>query len=323
MFLIVWTALYVWQKSSDMHTDRTTEQRVLSRHFMHYQKQSNKTSPHEIDETAISLHDKTVRSSRSRTRNLTSVYICALSKSRAHWQDVHHTPVMKYLVKSINETRPQSITSDVLYEITVLIGVDQDDTFWLKHGVILQSSAMLMYQVNLRVHRYTRHKSGKLPFNSLMQDAFDANADYLVRVNDDTQFETRGWVPRAVNQLMAFVPANVGVVGPVCHQGNTAIMVHDMVHRTHLHIFPTYYPSVFHNWYIDDWISAVYGSARTVKMKTWQVHHHVELGTRYIPALGDKLLLAGEVAAGAVKISGYLQGNTLDVRLQEHEEHVS
>jgi len=230
---------------------------------------------------------------------------------------------MQYLVKSINETCPQSIISGVLYNITVLIGVDQDDAFWLEHAVRLQSSAMLLYQVNLRVHRYTRHKTGKLPFNSLMQDAFDTNADYLVRVNDDTQFETRGWIPRAVNQLMAFVPANVGVVGPVCHQGNNNIMTHDMVHRTHLHIFPTYYPSVFHNWYIDDWISTVYGSARTMKMKTWQVHHHVELGTRYTPALDDKLLLAGEVAAGAVKISGYLQGNTLDARQLVHEEHVA
>lgn len=266
--------------------------------------------------SAFAVYDKPLRFARSNKRNVTSVYICALSKSQLDWQNVYQTPVMKYMVKSIYETHTQSSVSMDLYNITVLIGVDQDDQFWQNRTVELQTEAMKLYQISLIVHVYESQKNGSLPFNVLMQDAFEANAEYLVRVNDDTQFETIGWIPQAVKQLMAFKPVNVGVVGPVCHEGNTNIMTHDMVHRTHLQIFPTYYPSVFHNWYIDDWISAVYGEARTVQMKTWHVHHHIELGTRYTPVLDDENLLGKELDIGTDMINRYLQENTLDTKLK-------
>jgi len=264
--------------------------------------------------SAFAVYSKPVRLSRSNKHNMTSVYICALSKSQPYWQKVYQTPVMKYLVKSIYKTHQQSSVSMDLYNITVLIGVDQDDQFWQNHMLELKSEAMKFYKISLIVHVYKSQKNGRLPFNVLMQDAFNANAEYLVRVNDDTEFETIGWIPKAVKQLMAFNPVNLGVVGPVCDEGNTNIMTHDMVHRTHLQIFQTYYPSVFHNWYIDDWISAVYGKARTMHMKTWHVHHHIELGTRYTPVMDDQNFLGKELATGADMIDRYLQGNTLDTK---------
>ena len=35
------------------------------------------------------------------------------------------------------------------------------------------------------------------------------------------------------------------------------ILTHDFVHRTHKHIFQTYYPVVLTDWWMDDWISKV------------------------------------------------------------------
>ena len=46
-------------------------------------------------------------------------------------------------------------------------------------------------------------------------------------------------------------------MGPSCSDGNMKILTHDFVHRTHLEIFEHYYPPVFSDWWMDDWISKV------------------------------------------------------------------
>ena len=35
------------------------------------------------------------------------------------------------------------------------------------------------------------------------------------------------------------------------------ILTHDFTHRTHMLIFEHYYPPVFSDWWMDDWISKV------------------------------------------------------------------
>jgi hypothetical protein len=42
-------------------------------------------------------------------------------------------------------------------------------------------------------------------------------------------------------------------------------MTHDLVHKTHMEIFDMYYPAVLSDWWMDDWISKVYGKTRTQK----------------------------------------------------------
>lgn len=54
---------------------------------------------------------------------------------------------------------------------------------------------------------------------------------------------------------LQFTPPFLGVVGPICYDGNQNILTHDFVHRTHRNIFQTYYPVVFSDWWMDDWIS--------------------------------------------------------------------
>ena len=183
--------------------------------------------------------------------------------------------------------------------------VDTDDTFWQRHSTVFAQKTREFYGLEVLINRYER-RNDFLPFNALMRDAFETGSDYLVRVNDDTEFITVGWLPLAIGILKQFDPPNVGVVGPTCKQGNTGILTHDMVHRTHFQIFDTYYPTVFHNWYIDDWISTVYGSVRTKKLKNWEVVHHVELGTRYKPTMSDHPKLKEAVQNGVKSIRKFL-----------------
>lgn len=61
-------------------------------------------------------------------------------------------------------------------------------------------------------------------------------ADYMYRVNDDSQFMTT-FAKHLVAELQNHCPPNVGVTGPTCHEGNTGILTHDFTHRHHMQIF--------------------------------------------------------------------------------------
>lgn len=64
-----------------------------------------------------------------------------------------------------------------------------------------------------------------------------------------------------------------GAVGPSCKQGNQRILTHDFTHKLHMEIFEQqYYPPELNDWWMDDWISMVYGSQRTYMSKNAQVY---------------------------------------------------
>ena len=109
-----------------------------------------------------------------------------------------------------------------------------------------------------------------------------------------------------ISALKSMKPPNVGVVAPLCKQGNTNIFTHDMVHRTHIDIFGWYYPPKFDNWYIDDWITKVYQPNRSKLIKDWEVYHEVKM-TRYSPKKGN--LLSGELRKGKEKLNEWLVKN--------------
>ena len=145
--------------------------------------------------------------------------------------------------------------------------------------------------------------------NYVMAAAFADGADFLARMNDDAVL--RGpWAAASVRQLRAFAPSGVGVVGPACASGcgygvegvggqgqggrrlPKGMLPQDVVHRTHLLIFDTYYPLVFTDWYMDEWISGVYGPSYT-RGGVGEISHWVG------PAAG---------AEGAVEGAGVSQG---------------
>lgn len=203
-----------------------------------------------------------------------SVAICAPSKSQHHWHSVLSSSLQTILIPSIERT----ITGDERrkYAFQLYLGVDDDDVFWENHILSLKTRWLT---INHKFHPAQKHR---IPFNEIAEHAYSDGADYFVRINDDTEFVTRGWATLGIAALNAFDPPNVGVVGPTFSEGNTAIMTHDMVHRTHLDIFRTYYPDVFSAWWIDDWITKVYEPGRSRKLKSWHVRHHIHKhATRY------------------------------------------
>ncbi|KAJ1627432.1 hypothetical protein T492DRAFT_1024879 [Pavlovales sp. CCMP2436] len=145
-------------------------------------------------------------------------------------------------------------------------------------------------------------------FNYMMAAAAEDGADFLYRINDDTELEGGSWTSQAVEALGR--RNNVGVVGPICFEGNVNILTHDFVHRTHLEIHRTYYPPVFTDWYMDDWISKVYGPARTQKGPFRVTHHIGAHATRYAVDRAHELALTRELVSGLRLINSFCRAHT-------------
>ena len=209
------------------------------------------------------------------------------------------------------------------FRVELILGYDHDDEYWRQdnhHHLSPRSSdgsaivfddkheTIPINYVSIRKD-ITGDRPNRIPFNEVCQAAFDYGATYIVRVNDDSEFVTTEWITLATSALQAFSPTNVGVVGPTCHQGNQEIMTHDMVHAaSHYSIFDTYYANEFDNYYIDDWITRVYGKERTQQIIDWEVVHHYEKfgggihKERYKPAFSQDKLLDQLVMEGTERV---------------------
>eukprot|EP01046_Picozoa_sp_COSAG06_P017126 COSAG06_NODE_1153_length_10481_cov_1445.985070_7_plen_160_part_01 len=92
-------------------------------------------------------------------------------------------------------------------EMRVYLAVDSDDVWWQDHAGNLRSEPWLP------VHTLTFEKKGKrIPFNEAAAQAYEHGADYITRLNDDTEMISPGWVTLGMNKLRQ--NSNVGVVGP-------------------------------------------------------------------------------------------------------------
>lgn len=206
----------------------------------------------------------------------TTVSICVAVRSKPSWKSLHDSSLQKLLIPSIQRTITERERK--VFDIRLYLAADSDDFFFLHHKKNIRTEPWL--RVFFKFYKKIDHK---IPFNRITKDAFLDGTDYFVRVNDDTEFTSIAWIEEAVRVLKSFEPSNVGVVGPICKEGNTKILTHDMVHRTHLEIFKTYYPEIFSSWWVDDWISSVYGKKRTMRLSSWHVKHHTHVhGRRYM-----------------------------------------
>eukprot|EP01068_Selenidium_serpulae_P015229 Selendium_serpulae@DN6188_c0_g2_i4.p1 len=204
------------------------------------------------------------------------VGVGACSRARPEWKDLAHSPIGTILIPSILET---VLTEErEKYEIRLYIGADDDDQI-LKDGV-QQFRELLPDWLTGQMLFFPKKDESRIPFNPMMAAMYDDGVDYMMRTNDDSEFVTRGWITDAIKVLKSYNPPNIGVVGPNHTGGNTVIITHDMVHRSHLNIFDTYYPVEFQNWFVDTWMTNVYGPERTCKMSNWGVKHLV-LPSRY------------------------------------------
>jgi hypothetical protein len=227
------------------------------------------------------------------------VVVVAPSRSQKSWRSINDATLHTILLPSLKKTISQNPHS---HDVHVAVVVDAVDTFWQEQNI-----AKVMGEHALPISfLITRTHPGHIPFNEGCAVAYEYGAEYIVRVNDDSEFVSHRWLEMAILELMNFRPRHVGVVGPRCDEGNTHILTHDMVHRTHLDIFDTYYPSEFDNWWIDDWISSVYAN-NTRKLTSWHVRHHTTAyGSRYNVNKSQEALLQTLIPEGQHKIAKFL-----------------
>lgn len=242
---------------------------------------------------------------RAVSRDFVAIIICI--KSVDTWSTVDDASLKTILLPSLSATVSQ-VEWDK-YRVEVLLAYDTGDAFWEeranRRALVTGERFPISFVSVLKV------RNNHIPFNEIANVAYAYGADYFVRINDDTEFVSKGWISMGVQALLELSPPFVGVVGPVCDKSPPNILTHDMVHRSHMKIFNSYYPNDFDNWWIDDWISTVYRPNRTVRISGWQVKHHINKhGTRYEHDDALKAKLPELVKAGTRRVDTYLQSWT-------------
>jgi hypothetical protein len=199
-----------------------------------------------------------------------------------------------------------------------VLGYDVGDAWWDEGGGAAKArawfdanaksvldAANIDVELRFAVVDNTAKKPGPV-FTAITRDAYyGAKADYIYRVNDDTELATP-WAGALVRALATM--DNVGAVGPMCRQGNRKILTHDFTHRTHMAIFDgQYYPPALSDWWMDDWISRVYGMDRTLRADAVEVVHHTgKHGQRYAVDKSHARLLDGLLNSGGGTIRAHI-----------------
>ena len=217
-----------------------------------------------------------------------------------------------YLLPSIART----IDCGFRYEYT--LGYDQGDPYYdsesgMKEVLTWWQQQMEIplrnhhIQIRLRLVKVNNQLKKPGPvFLEMARAAYEDGAQYFYRVNDDTEFLSH-W-PQLFVETLQSLSTPYGVVGPLCNQGNEKILTHDFVHRTHMEIFEmNYYPPQLTDWWMDDWISFVYGQMRTFKARQARVIHHIGAhGQRYQVDSSHERLLGQLIEQGRQQIRNYL-----------------
>ena len=296
--LTIYAALYAIQRSTTIKTYQKTTN-VTNDAFwgaLNYRttglQQSNDNVKH-----ISSIEDKGLVDSHSnRKSGVTDVAILIPSTTyKIKYPSLQNLSLMTECLPSIKAT------VEPKFNYKVYIGTENNDFLVTQFDELKSLSAGNIEIIPMIVKGGTFN----IVINEIAHQAYKDGVDYMCRINDDTTFMTKNWTSFGIKTLSNFEPANVGVVGPTCRQGNIHVMTHDMVHRTHLEIFNYYYPPVFENWFLDDWITLVYKPNRSIKLETWEVFHSLKQGTRYTVHFSLEKFLAILVTTGKVAIESY------------------
>ena len=172
-----------------------------------------------------------------------------------NYENLSSTPIVQYFL-------PSFITQyDAAYSYTLFVGYDSTDTFY--KSCINQLPDMYK-SINIVIIELEgcEHKPAKA-WNTLFKKAYDQDCDYFYQIGDDIIMED-AWTNIFIHHLQS--NNNIGVVGG-CHlanyngrvaSGSPPVIENAFVHKTHYHIFGTFFDKRIDNWYCDDWITEVY-----------------------------------------------------------------
>jgi hypothetical protein len=156
-------------------------------------------------------------------------------------------------------------------------------------------------------------------FNAIARVAYQLGADFLYRVNDDTEFLHR-WPHAYVTTLLSLSPP-YGVIGPYTIGKNNRILTIDFVHRLHLTIFQmNYYPIELPDWWMDDWITHIYGINRSFLSRQIAVLHHTQAhGKRYVVDFENEHQLIATIETGRKLIRRWMKKNNNSTKAEIKE----
>ena len=249
------------------------------------------------------------------SRNLPVIAIMAASTSRGlnETESFTHIPLFKTLFPSL------LCNLDCGFKYIFVMGYDEGDNFydsvesidkvfaWFNSYI---ASPLQRNGIDISLHPVRVKNSAKRPgpvFTAIAKAAYGLHADYYYRVNDDSEFLGK-WAKLYTNTLKQH-PLQLGVIGPSCYHSRDRILTHDFVYKTHMEIFNgIYYPIEFSDWYMDDWISAVYGPQLTFISKKVGIDHHFRYRERSYDVNRENLkLLDPLVKSGQEKIIQFLE----------------
>ena len=283
-------------------------------------------SPDEINEAAQLLNASRTALERQRTslrkapmfKQVASGHIAigtAVTSKGTHMNRISDSPFFNILLPSFLSTWEGPGSA---FRYTFYVGCDEGD-----HIYDSQTNRATFDELfRLRTSRAPNVALVQLSFRdtsgapswavaNIMKQAYDDGAEWLYQLNDDARLTSRGW-ERALCSTLAsnLVAPFVGATGPT-DRGNARIFTHVFTHRTHMDIHGRFFPRAFRNYYSDDWITSVYGSSSTFKLKNVKMAHETKAqktGTieRYSPDHKAKQRLADEVERGAVKVARWV-----------------
>jgi len=185
--------------------------------------------------------------------NLKIGLIVPVCSRKRNYNNVLDTDFFRILVNSFSKTYDNSGK----YSYNFYLGYDDDDSFFIDNKEEMKKEFDIIFEEKICFNMIEmidlQGKVGQIW--SKLADIASKDCDYFYQIGDDIEIISNGWENFFISELLK--NNNIGVTGPN-DINNPRILTQSFVHITHLEIFKDYYPKEIDNWYIDDWITAVY-----------------------------------------------------------------
>jgi len=130
----------------------------------------------------------------------------------------HHSYLQTAVIPSIVKT--VSAAESAAWDVRLYLGVESSDAVRLRMATDLATPPWLAVNI---VAVQTGGTDGS-PYNALARRASRDGAEYLVRINEATEFATTEWITAGVQALRGMSPPNIGVVGATLCAGKEHVV---------------------------------------------------------------------------------------------------
>ena len=242
----------------------------------------------------------------------------AITSKGTFMRDVVDSPFFAILLSSFLTTFEGAKGQPTNFRYRFYVGFDKGDRLYDNPGAMARFKEAFARKtgqdprLSLRLLSF-RNTAGAPSWAvaQVMQEAYKDGFEWLFQLNDDARLLTKGW-ERGLASTLASNPIApfVGATGPL-DETNKRIFTQAFVHRTHMQIHGRFFPQAFKNYFSDDWISSVYGTASTFKVSHIRVKHETKAQKtggieRYSPHFPAREMLGPEVEAGALRAAKHI-----------------